>query len=252
MLFNPSFFINSALLGVGLAMDAFTVSVANGLAAPNMSRARRAAIPATFALFQFMMPVIGWCCVRAIADAFAAFSRAIPWIAMALLGFIGIKMVIEGLPGRGDPADGTVASDAGLSGSAASFAALLAMQGVAMLFRVYLSRTVGAAGLGLLQLILTVGGLALTVGVSGARVTAMYLCAEELGQRRSRGVGRVLQACTSYCLCAGCLAGLTLILGADYIALRWIGDARAASGIRLLGLFLPACVIFVRERQRTD
>ena len=131
MLFNPSFFINSALLGVGLAMDAFTVSVANGLAAPNMSRARRAAIPATFALFQFMMPVIGWCCVRAIADAFAAFSRAIPWIAMALLGFIGIKMVIEGLPGRGDPADGTVASDAGLSGSAASFAALLAMQGVA-------------------------------------------------------------------------------------------------------------------------
>ena len=116
----------------------------------------------------------------------------------------------------------------------------LAMQGAAMLFRVYLSRTVGAAGLGLLQLILTVGGLALTVGVSGARVTAMYLCAEELGQRRSRGVGRVLQACTSYCLCAGCLAGLTLILGADYIALRWIGDARAASGIRLLGLFLPA------------
>ena len=116
----------------------------------------------------------------------------------------------------------------------------LAMQGVAMLFRVYLSRTVGAAGLGLLQLILTVGGLALTVGVSGARVTAMYLCAEELGQRRSRGVGRVLQACTSYCLCAGCLAGLTLIVGADYIALRWIGDARAAASIRLLGLFLPA------------
>ena len=116
----------------------------------------------------------------------------------------------------------------------------LAMQGAAMLFRVYLSRTVGAAGLGLLQLILTVGGLALTVGVSGARVTAMYLCAEELGQRRIRGVGRVLQACTSYCLCAGSLAGLTLIVGADYIALRWIGDARAASGIRLLGLFLPA------------
>ena len=116
----------------------------------------------------------------------------------------------------------------------------LALQGVAMLFRVYLSRTVGAAGLGLLQLILTVGGLALTVGVSGARVTAMYLCAEELGQRRIRGVGRVLQACTGYCLCAGCLAGLALLLGADFLALRWIGDARAAASIRLLGLFLPA------------
>ena len=113
----------------------------------------------------------------------------------------------------------------------------LALQGVAMLFRVYLSRTVGAAGLGLLQLILTVGGLALTVGVSGARVTAMYLCAEELGQRRIRGVGRVLQACTGYCLCAGCLAGLALLLGADFLALRWIGDARAAASIRLLGLF---------------
>ncbi len=120
----------------------------------------------------------------------------------------------------------------------------LALQGVAMLFRVYLSRKVGAAGLGLMQLILTMGGRALTVGVSGARVTAMYLCAEEIGLRRAGGVRRVLQACTRYCLCASTVAGLALMLGAEFIALRWIGDIRAASSIRLLGVFLPADCLF--------
>ena len=94
-----AFILNSVLLGVGLAMDAFSVSVANGLATPNMSRAWRWAIPATFAGFQFIMPVTGWFCVRTIAEAFSAFQRAIPWIALALLGFIGGKMILEGLRG---------------------------------------------------------------------------------------------------------------------------------------------------------
>ena len=96
------FVLNSALLGFGLAMDAFSVSVANGLNAPGMSRGWRLAIPLTFAGFQFLMPVIGWFCVRTIAETFTAFQRAIPWIALALLGFIGGKMLVEGIRGGGE------------------------------------------------------------------------------------------------------------------------------------------------------
>jgi len=99
-----AFIINSVLLGVGLAMDAFSVSLANGLSAPDMKPGLRRAIPLTFAAFQFAMPVAGWLCVRAIAEAFVAFQRAIPWIALALLCLIGGKMLVEGLRARDDDA----------------------------------------------------------------------------------------------------------------------------------------------------
>ena len=127
-----------------------------------------------------------------------------------------------------------------LGGALVLAGANLAMQGVSMLFRVWLTRRVGAAGMGLVQLVLSVGGLAMTAGVSGARVAALYLCAEELGLGRSRGVARVLEACLRYGLAAGMAAGLALILGSSLLARRWIGGAAAAGSLRLLGLFLPA------------
>ena len=64
-----------------------------------MSRSMRMIIPLTFAVFQFLMPMIGWFCVRSVAEAFVSFQRAIPWIALALLLFIGGKMLIEGISG---------------------------------------------------------------------------------------------------------------------------------------------------------
>jgi len=100
-----TFIINSILLGVGLAMDAFSVSLANGLNAPKMSRGMRLMIPLTFGWFQFMMPMIGWFCVRSIAEAFTSFQQAIPWIALVLLLFIGGKMLIEGIKGGGNEED---------------------------------------------------------------------------------------------------------------------------------------------------
>lgn len=92
-----AFIINSILLGAGLAMDAFSVSLANGLNAPKMSRIMKYSIPLTFALFQFIMPMIGWFCVRSIAEMFTAFQKIIPWTALLLLVFIGGKMLIEGI-----------------------------------------------------------------------------------------------------------------------------------------------------------
>ncbi len=100
-----AFFANSALLGVGLAMDAFSVSLANGLRDPGMGRRRMALIAGTFAFFQFLMPVAGWLCVRTVASAFAAFQRAVPWIALGLLGCIGGKMLYEGSTHRESAAE---------------------------------------------------------------------------------------------------------------------------------------------------
>ena len=94
------FFLNSALLGVGLAMDAFSVSLANGLHDPHMSRRRGAIIAGTFGVFQAVMPMAGWLCVHTIVELFSAFERFVPWIALALLGYIGGKMLLEGIKGE--------------------------------------------------------------------------------------------------------------------------------------------------------
>jgi len=92
-----SFFFNSILLGVGLAMDAFSVSLANGLHEPAMRRKRMCLIAGVFAAFQFLMPMIGWVCVSTIAQYFEAFQKFIPWIALILLCYIGGKMIYETL-----------------------------------------------------------------------------------------------------------------------------------------------------------
>ena len=96
------FFLNSALLGVGLAMDAFSVSLANGLNEPRMKRPRMCAIAGVFAGFQGLMPMIGWVCVHTIIQYFRAFERFIPWIALTLLLYIGGKMLIEGIQNKAD------------------------------------------------------------------------------------------------------------------------------------------------------
>jgi len=90
------FFFNSVLLGIGLAMDAFSVSLANGLNEPKMKKPKMCVVAGIFSAFQFAMPMIGWICVSTIAKQFAAFEKCIPWIALALLGYIGGKMLYEG------------------------------------------------------------------------------------------------------------------------------------------------------------
>lgn len=88
---------NSLLLGVGLAMDAFSVSIANAISENNMKKGRMCQMAGVYAFFQFAMPMIGWACVRLIASYFVAFQKFIPWIALFLLLYIGGKMIIESL-----------------------------------------------------------------------------------------------------------------------------------------------------------
>ena len=87
------FIMNSAALGVGLAMDAFSVSLANGLHEPQMRKQRMCLIAGVYALFQFAMPMTGWICVHTIVSLFASFEKIIPWIALVLLLYIGSKMI---------------------------------------------------------------------------------------------------------------------------------------------------------------
>lgn len=104
-MWNFSFFFNSVLLGVGLAMDAFSVSLANGLNAPCISKKKTVAIASTFAFFQALMPFLGWVLVSTVLTYFTALSRWIPWLALALLTFIGVKMILDAkeLNGACDP-----------------------------------------------------------------------------------------------------------------------------------------------------
>lgn len=99
MSFSVVFFVNSILLGVGLAMDAFSVSLANGLNDPKMRFVRMSLIAGVFAVFQAAMPMIGWVCIHTIAQHFSAFEKMIPWIARLLFLYIGGKMLIEGIKG---------------------------------------------------------------------------------------------------------------------------------------------------------
>lgn len=111
------FVLNSILLGVGLAMDAFSVSIANGLNEPHMRRRREVLIAGTYAFFQFLMPVIGWFCVHELVRQFRVFERFVPWIALALLLWIGGKMIRDAL--RKDPEQEAAESGGALGNSEA-------------------------------------------------------------------------------------------------------------------------------------
>lgn len=91
------FFVNSVLLGVGLAMDAFSVSLANGLNEPKMRPVKTIAVSGVFSLFQFAMPLLGWYLVTTFLSFFKVFETFIPYIALVLLCFIGGKMLYESL-----------------------------------------------------------------------------------------------------------------------------------------------------------
>ena len=92
---NFIFFFNSALLGVGLAMDAFSVSVANGLNEPCMKRKRMFFIAGIFAFFQALMPLLGWFFVTRLVHYFQMFEKFIPWVSLFLLLYIGGKMIFD-------------------------------------------------------------------------------------------------------------------------------------------------------------
>lgn len=113
----------------------------------------------------------------------------------------------------------------------------LALRLAAMSFQVFLSARIGAAGVGLLQLVLSVKLLASTLGSAGVRTCALYLSAEALGRKRS--LRPALRGCVQYGLLFALPTAAGLWALTPRIAAGWIGDAAGAAALRAFALFLP-------------
>ena len=124
MEFNLLFILNSILFGIGLAMDAFSVSLANGLNGPKITLSSVVRIAGTFGVFQTAMPLLGWLCVHTIAEIFQSFQRFIPWIALALLLYLGVTMIVEGMRGQEENKESLHGRELILQGVATSIDAL--------------------------------------------------------------------------------------------------------------------------------
>ena len=116
-----SLVLNGILFGIALAMDAFSVSLANGLNEPNMKKRKMCGIAGTFAFFQALMPFIGWVLLKTICEFFTFFNKLVPWIALILLCYIGGKMIYESVTSKDNEEEEKIG---------VGFAALL-VQGVA-------------------------------------------------------------------------------------------------------------------------
>lgn len=106
-------------------------------------------------------------------------------------------------------------------------------------FQVYLSGRIGAEGIGLLQLVMSVGSMSMTAGMAGIRTATMYLTAEALGRKRRGSVSWVLSTCITYSLICSCTIAAGLYFAAPWIAERWIGSIEIIGSIRLFASFLP-------------
>ncbi len=129
-----SLIIKGFLFGVALAMDAFSVSLANGLHDSAMCKRRALTIAGVFSFFQAAMPLIGWLLIHTALQYFTAFGVAIPYIALVLLCFIGGKMIYDSIKEAQEKkvavADGTPDTDDCNSPTALTVGALI-LQGIA-------------------------------------------------------------------------------------------------------------------------
>ena len=143
--------LTSVLLGVGLAMDAFSVSIANGLADQNMKYGRMLTIAGTFAAFQFAMPMIGWFVVKRMEETFEWFRPLIPWIALVLLAIIGgglLKDGIEEMRSKKGAEDESSGDGSGKDGSGADEAEIPAKLSALMLFGQGVATSIDALSVG--------------------------------------------------------------------------------------------------------
>ncbi len=106
-------------------------------------------------------------------------------------------------------------------------------------FQVFICARLGAEGVGLLQLVLSVGGLSTTMAVAGIRTGAMYLTAEELGKKRPGTVRFVLSGSFLYSILISTAITAALTIGAPFIAQFWVGDTRTVPALRLIAAFIP-------------
>lgn len=94
--------LDITLIGVGLSMDAFAVSISNGMVYRGLTKRRQAAMPIFFGIFQMLMPLLGFY----IGSLFAAWiDRYAGILILLILGYIGGKMVWDGMHPSKDPSE---------------------------------------------------------------------------------------------------------------------------------------------------
>ena len=168
------FIINAVLFGAALAMDAFSVSLTNGMSNPCMKFKRMLLIAGTFALFQAAMPLAGWFLVTRLINIFNILSPAVPYVALALLSFIGGKMIFEALR----PSD---AEEEDCTGADLTIPALL-LQGLAT--------SIDALSVGLTISHLTFPYALLEAGIIAAVTLAICLVGIVLGKKFGTHLGK--------------------------------------------------------------
>ncbi len=114
-----------------------------------------------------------------------------------------------------------------------------ALKGIAIAFNAFVSRKLGADGMGLFTLIMSVYGLSVTVAASGVNLASTRICAERLGENDRAGAAAALRRCLAYALICGCTAFALLFFGAEFVASRWLSDMRCAPSLRFLAVSLP-------------
>jgi len=115
-----------------------------------------------------------------------------------------------------------------------------------MVYQVYLVDIIGAAGMGKLQLVLTAGGFAMTLGSAGVRVASMNLTAQEWGKGCAAGMKKAMLCCLSYTLLFSTLSGSLLWALTPKIAADFVKDTSVIPALGILAISMPAnCLVAV-------
>ena len=115
----------------------------------------------------------------------------------------------------------------------------LLLRFVSTTFHVYVSGKIGASGVGLLQLVMSVGGLSMTMGMAGIRTATMHLTAEEIGKKRPQNITWVLSGCFIYSILISGAVALLLYFSSPFLAVHWVGIPETATAIRLYACIVP-------------
>lgn len=110
----------------------------------------------------------------------------------------------------------------------------ISMRTVSLFFNAFITRTIGAEGVGLYTVVNTVYGFSVTFATAGISLTVTRLVASARGEGREESVPRILSGAILYALCFSTVAALVLYFGAGSFAAAVLDDIRAASSLRIL------------------
>lgn len=116
----------------------------------------------------------------------------------------------------------------------------LILRTVGIVFRIYLSGKIGAQGMGLYQLIVSIYVLGSTFATAGISTAVTRLVADELVRGTPRSIRHILRRSLLLSVLIGGLSTLLIFFGAELIGAKWIGDIRAVPALKMLSLSLPS------------